>query len=404
MEKTIKRVIVAAVVFCLCIGVLPAAKAFAAAAAVKAVSIEQAGEGDFVYGISSAKVSFSVTKSCKKVTVYIQDNGEQTVFKRVFKKVKGNKTYTFNWDGKGSDGRSAASGSYSAVVTAGKSKLQSADSVYFYSASEFAQGNGSKKNPYQVADAEQLKAVAKHNGRHFIQTADIDCTGTTYLTLFSNEDPFSGSYDGQGHSIKNISISGNADNTGLFRVTNSSAVIRNVNLSDCVVSGNRWVGVLVGDNCGSINNCSITNCVVNGSQYTVGALAGENQGKIISCTTTGNTVSSTDDNVGSIAGRVSETGYISDCSATNNVVKGNYNTGGIAGKCLGSIIRCTARDVTVKGSWWNVGGIAGYNDGAITGCEVYDENGLIKGSDYCHGIMGGGGGASSNNTYYGELS
>lgn len=401
--KTGNKIFLVIMLTLLCIGLLPVTTLKAASASVKNVTIKEVGDGDFVYGISKAEVSFSITKSAKKVKIMIKNSEGQMVFTRTFKKVKGNKTYTMEWNGRTTKGASVNTGSYSAVVQVGKNKLQSTESVYFYASSEFAKGNGSGANPYEVATAEQLKAIAKHNGRQFRQTADIDCAGTTYLTLFSNEDPFSGVYDGQGHTIKNISISGNADYAGLFRDTTSNSVIKNLNLTDCIVSGREDVGVLTGVNRGTISNCSAANCVVNASKGYVGTYAGENLGKIISCRSDNNTVSSTSNYVGTIAGYVSATGYINECSATNDVVSGCNSTGGIAGRNDGSVLRCIARDVTVKGEWY-VGGIAGTNNGAIANCEVYDEKALIKGRYNCHGIMGDGNGASSNNAYYGELS
>ena len=79
---------------------------------------------------------------------------------------------------------------------------------------EFAGGDGTEGNPYQVSTAEQLDNVRNYLDAYFIQTADIDLTeataeggtfyndGSGWSPIGTNRNtPFAGSYDGGGHRI-----------------------------------------------------------------------------------------------------------------------------------------------------------------------------------------------------------
>ncbi len=81
-------------------------------------------------------------------------------------------------------------------------------------------GDGTEANPYQIQTAGQLESLADHPelwDRHFVLTADLDMAGRTYSTalIASGTDdatagfqgtPFTGVFDGQGHTIRNLSI------------------------------------------------------------------------------------------------------------------------------------------------------------------------------------------------------
>lgn len=117
----------------------------------------------------------------------------------------------------------------------------------------FNGGSGTQRDPYQVATAEQLNAVRDYPEAYFIQTKDIS------LASFDNwepigtsggvakiEDPgFLGFYDGQNHSISNLSIREVDFNSeiltetkdsgfyiGLFGKVHLDATVKNINLED----------------------------------------------------------------------------------------------------------------------------------------------------------------------------
>jgi len=67
--------------------------------------------------------------------------------------------------------------------------------------------------------------------------------------------PFSGIFDGSGHTISNLTINRPAtDYVGLFGITSAASAIWNVGLIGGGVSGANYVGGLVGGNYGTVSN------------------------------------------------------------------------------------------------------------------------------------------------------
>ena len=97
-------------------------------------------------------------------------------------------------------------------------------------------------------------------------------------------EPFNTVFEGNGHTISNLYISGTAQQNGLFGNTGSGAAIRNVGVKDATVSGSNQTAILVGDNEGAIA-ASWTSGSVSGA-INIGGLAGRNRGAITACYST----------------------------------------------------------------------------------------------------------------------
>jgi len=110
-------------------------------------------------------------------------------------------------------------------------------------------------------------------------------TSTGFMPIGNINTKFTGSYDGAGYSITNLSISRDApaftafDGTGLFGRT-SGATIENIRVHATTVSGEDLVGVLAGDiENTTISQATIEATTVSGNQY-VGGLAGAASGTL----------------------------------------------------------------------------------------------------------------------------
>jgi hypothetical protein len=105
----------------------------------------------------------------------------------------------------------------------------------------------------------------------------VDASGTTYGTAVvgQNGNAFSGTFDGLGHGVSNLTITGGNSAVGLFGV--SSGVLRNIGVVNANVSGGTDVGGLAGQNNGSISNAYATGAVV-GIGNRVGGLVGYQSG------------------------------------------------------------------------------------------------------------------------------
>lgn len=91
--------------------------------------------------------------------------------------------------------------------------------IILYSCSDndqlFDGGNGTEVNPYQISTVEQLQEIAEEENldKHFIQINDIDASpsaefqdGSGFQPIGTREQPFTGSYNGNGNSISSLLV------------------------------------------------------------------------------------------------------------------------------------------------------------------------------------------------------
>lgn len=151
-----------------------------------------------------------------------------------------------------------------------------------------------EQEPYEISTPEQLMEFAAlvnggNNGANAVLTADIDMSGQSWTGIASNQD-YTGVFDGQGHTISNLT-----GTEGLF--AKNSGTVKNVRLENVSITregGN--LGAVVGVNTGTVFNCfssgSITGTGANA--WSIGGLVGHNNGGILSgsassCTVSGKT-------------------------------------------------------------------------------------------------------------------
>ncbi len=142
--------------------------------------------------------------------------------------------------------------------------------------------------------------------------------------------PFTGLFDGQGYSIKGISVPKGTDITGGGFFKENRGVIRNVSFDNSEYPGYRMYmgadsGVVAGVNKGGILNVS-TNVALLTTEGTAGAIAGTNEGWIEYCYAKGATA--TDDAEAEKAGVVgSNSGVITATVADESTTGLNYFIG-----------------------------------------------------------------------------
>ena len=155
----------------------------------------------------------------------------------------------------------------------------------------------SSKSKIGIANAETLAKLAELvnsgttcEGKTIILTEDIDLsaysTGEGWTPIGKDySHSFKGTFDGQGHKISNLYINRpNANYQGLFGLATDT--IKNVGVENCNVTGESYVGGLVGDAAGTTTNSYATGNVV-GDEY-VGGLVGDTGGSITNSYATGN--------------------------------------------------------------------------------------------------------------------
>ncbi len=206
---------------------------------------------------------------------------------------------------------------------------------------EFGGGTGEPNAPYLIYTAEQMNQVGARpetwNG-HFELMADIDLGaygGDTYNLIGSEEEPFTGVFDGNGHTLSRFTyVSEEAVYVGLFGlVSGSNTVIKNLGLIDPNVDAVEGlaVGALASELfCGTVTNCYVRGGCVRG-RAAVGGLVGEcSSGHIVDCYASAAVVG--ESLVGGLAGW--NTGIVIQCYAAGSVV-GSADTGGLLGASPG---------------------------------------------------------------------
>ena len=288
-------------------------------------------------------------------------------------------------------------------------------------AESFAGGKGTKDDPYQIANGSQLAYFAKkvnaeeygekYADTYFELTEDIDLGGKEWtpvgetvadLIMGGHEYfVFSGNFDGNGYTIKNLTIGTetspySGDVCGLFGATSGTiedVVLENVSIN--YVGGNhssgygfRMGGALVGYSMGDIVNCTVI-----GLDMKAGS-----DGSYVALNSIGGLVGIQDGDTTVSHSRVS--GKIEESTKKGNV-------GGFVGTLAkGSSAKYCGADVSVEvtgnGRGIAVGGFVGIGNG-VTIDETLIENcyatGNITGAEYAGGFVGNISGLNISNCY-----
>lgn len=165
-------------------------------------------------------------------------------------------------------------------------------------------------------------------------TADIDLTGKEW-TLVGMNRPYSGTFDGQGHTITGLNISSSSEPVALFDDIGGAGKVMNLQLKDVTYNGSTAMGGIAHGNYGTITACSVTGTLTTASNTAaVGGIAASNLGTITACWFNGTITGG--GKVGGIAGINSYAGsyygkiaacYWSDAGISNGVGNG-YDTSG----------------------------------------------------------------------------
>ena len=291
------------------------------------------------------------------------------------------------------DGTVTIKGEGNVTITAEAGGKNASDTFVFYKGVDPGFYFNKIENTYYIWNEDGLLAWNEYvtNTEHYVESTDaneyICYVVKTSATLMDNislegkswtpvgyydsgiEYYYAGTFDGGGHTISNLKIESSDDyDLGLFGYIATGGVVKNLTLSDVVISGVTCIGGITGNNYGTIENCNVSGSVSAGDGE-AGGIAGDNWGTIENCSVSGS-VSGSSYHVGGIAGYNWST--ISDCSASGSII-GMYTTGGIAGGNEGKIIAChNAGDVSLEqsdgGGMFCVGGIVGNNSNWVIAC------------------------------------
>ena len=225
-------------------------------------------------------------------------------------------------------------------------------------------GDGTKDEVYEIGNAGQLywfaglvngtiEGETQNASANAVLTADITVntgvlnengtlnnngSGLETWTPIGNSESYTGTFDGQGHTISGLYFNNSENNVvGLFG--GNSGTIKNVGVVDSYFYGYDVVGGVCGYNDGTITGCYNTGSVSGNER--VGGVCGDNFG-----------------------------GTITGCHNTGTV-SGNMLVGGVCGHNTGG---------TITGCYTNSGGVCGVNEGTIKDCDVKSDNAFKNGT------------------------
>ena len=215
--------------------------------------------------------------------------------------------------------------------------------------------------------ASQVNNGINYDGWTITLGKDLDMSGVDFTPIGNSKTClFNGHFNGNNKTISNLAITGGngVSYIALFGYTGEEAIIESLTLeSSCAINGkNTVVGSIVGNNNGTISQCTNKASVSSTSQY-CGGIVGTNKGTVSGCTNYGNV--SGKNNVGGITGTNSTgTTSIVNCTNYGTILSQTGYAGGIVGNYQSGTINgnYTYGDVTTTNAEKNT-----FHTGAIIG-------------------------------------
>lgn len=214
--------------------------------------------------------------------------------------------------------------------------------------------------PEQLIDFSRVVSEGAQYSVGYLE-ADIDMEGYNeqFQPIGKGTRTFRGTFDGKGHRIKNLHITG-GEYTGFFGALGGGAKISNLILdSSCSISGTRYVGLAGGaTGSGNVTFSMVGNeADVTGTGVNVAGIIGCNKGSacvfsITNCYNTGDVTGSSE--CAAICGWVGSSATLQNCYNIGNVKGYNYRNdfyrgGANASNCYGisttQVTRITMEDV-----------------------------------------------------------
>ena len=248
---------------------------------------------------------------------------------------------------------------------------------------QFSGDGSSSDDPYLISTAADLTALANrvnnatalilpnttpYNTAYYKLMDSINLSGT-WTPIGNTTRPFRGTFDGNCHKIRNITITGNTTGyAGLFGYI-SDATIKNLGIVDCEISSTSfYIGGLVGGTVApssNISNCYVVSTKTITGRSNTGGLIGDATGTVISNSYASVNIIGSSNSIGGLAGSCT-TAIVTNCYATGRVSSSSTTStaGGLVGTNNGSTISyCYAKGSVIAASP-NVGGLVGQQLGA----------------------------------------
>lgn len=228
---------------------------------------------------------------------------------------------------------------------------------------QFAGGDGSLENPYQISTVEQLQNMKDYLSDNFVLINDIDATGTEnwnsgqgFEPVGDLNAPFEGTFNGKTFIISGLYINRpQSALVGLFGAT-EGATIEFAHLVDVNIKGSNYVGGLVGKHGAAQGESTLNYSFVTGTVYglerTGGLVGALNHGNVNSCFSTAEVQGV--NVIGGLIGEmdtspIDQDSHVSYSYASGKItlIQSGYDVGGLIG-----FRNLSGRDFVID-SFWN---------------------------------------------------
>ena len=270
-------------------------------------------------------------------------------------------------------------------------------------------GNGTETDPYQISTADGLKwfrdkvnsaKTSDETKICAVLTANIDLENEAWTPIGIGNDtrnqdlPYSGTFDGNGHTISGLNVNYRDKNGGLFCYV-KSATIKNLTVAGSVThssgNGGAYGGIVGCADSSTIENCT-NRCTVTGNWYAGGIVGWSEESDIIGCANFGNI--SSPFRSGGICGKVAGE---KDADGIDATIRDCYNVGMVSGKYAGGITGQSdsgSIDILIA-NCYNVGSLHGSDDtGEIIGDPLSASS--LTTIDNCYYLPTGNSASTSN--------
>ena len=251
----------------------------------------------------------------------------------------------------------------------------------------YMDGLGTAAYPYQIGTADQLKLFrdivngaggqTQNRGAYAVLTANIDLKNEEWTPIgigngtenngATIDFPYSGTFDGNGHTISGLNVNYRNKNGGLFCYV-MNATIKNLTVAGSVThssgDGVAYGGIVGCADSSTIENCT-NRCTVTGNWYAGGIVGWSTDSDIIGCANFGNISSPSFS--GGICGKI---GGENDAAGIDATIRDCYNVGMVSGNYAGGITgQSDSEDIDILiANCYNVGSLHGStNTGEIIG-------------------------------------
>lgn len=209
-------------------------------------------------------------------------------------------------------------------------------------------------NVIKITSVQEFAKISENLSGKYVLLNDLDFKGTRITPIGGSDRRFSGVIMGNGHTIRNFSVSADSSFAGL--IARNAGIVENLKICDARVSASctaedAFAGVVAGENTGTLSGCSV-------SDSSVQVRASDSNNTEGSCRYAV---------AGGVAGKISA-GTIENCSAKNVSLYGYAKkhdkawsegwseaacvyVGGVAGEQTGgAVLYNAAQSLEIEGS------------------------------------------------------